>query len=116
MELKDEGSTVSDSELDSVIEINLLSENKHNSENDINNYIPTSPVLYVIRKEYKQEIYTLPCTKLDVKAECYVSNAIINIEGRWINKTYNQLSCIFAVPTPRCSKIINVTIRRIYEF
>ena len=80
-------------------------------EDSINEYRPPCPVVYFVRKDArgKQQIYTVHCEKLIINVECYVSTAIVNMQGTWTNRTSDRLSCVFAVPTP--GTIMNVTLR-----
>ena len=52
--------------------------------------------------------FTIHCQKLDVNVECYVSTAIISMEGEWTNRTKDTLDCVFALPTP--GTVMNVTL------
>ena len=56
----------------------------------------------------QKQIFTIHCERLDVFVECYVSTAIIQMEGEWTNRTNDTLDCVFALPTP--GTIMNVTL------
>ena len=43
-----------------------------------------------------------------MNVECYVSTAIVSMEGEWTNRTKDILDCVFALPTP--GTIMNVTL------
>ena len=70
---------------------------------DVNDYRPTCPVIFFERgsmSDGNKQIFTIHCQKLDVFVECYVSTAIIRMEGEWKNRTKDTLDCVFALPTP----------------
>jgi len=79
--------------------------------NNINDYKPTCPVIFFERGSNDggpKQIFTIHCQKLNVFVECYVSTAIIRMEGEWTNRTKDTLDCVFALPTP--GTIMNVTL------
>eukprot|EP01083_Nonionella_stella_P103854 297064_1 len=74
-------------------------------------YKPTCPVILFERAsndDGEKQIFTIRCQKLNVFVECYVSTAIIRMEGEWTNRTQDTLDCVFSLPTP--GTIMNVTL------
>lgn len=79
---------------------------------NINEIKPTCPVIFFEKggpDASEKQIFTIHCQKLDVKVECYVSTAIISMEGEWTNRTNDTLDCVFALPTP--GTVMNVTLK-----
>eukprot|EP01084_Bolivina_argentea_P013810 25884_1 len=79
--------------------------------NNINDYRPPCPVIFFEKGSNSndgKQIFTIHCSKLNVSVECYVSTAIIRMEGQWTNRTKDTLDCVFALPTP--GTIMNVTL------
>ena len=62
-------------------------------DDSINDYRPPCPVVYFVRKDQrgKQQIYTVHCERLKVQVECYVSTAIVNLQGTWTNRTNDEV-------------------------
>jgi len=78
---------------------------------NINDYKPTCPVIFFERgsgDDEQKQIFTIHCQRLDVNVECYVSTAIVSMEGEWTNRTKDTLDCVFALPTP--GTVMNVTL------
>jgi len=75
---------------------------------NINDYKPTCPVIFFERgnQQQQKQIFTIHCQRLAVDVECYVSTAIIRMDGEWTNRTKDTLDCVFALPTP--GTIMNV--------
>ena len=68
-----------------------------------NDYRPPCPVIFFEKRPTPNDdptIFTMHCSKLNVYVECFVSTAIIKMEGCWKNETKTTLDCIFALPTP----------------
>ena len=77
---------------------------------------PECPIIYVGTNDNIKIIDhdTIECERLKVNVECIGSTAIVNLEGKWTNRTNNALSCIFAVPMSSpgtTSKVLNVSFR-----
>eukprot|EP01084_Bolivina_argentea_P075783 137345_1 len=62
---------------------------------NIDNYQPTCPVILF---EKNNHVFTIHCQKLSVSANCFISTAIVQLEGQWTNKTRDMLDCVFALP------------------
>eukprot|EP01083_Nonionella_stella_P087932 244832_1 len=80
---------------------------------DVSEYIPTCPVILFAQGNNgdPKQICTLHCQKLNVYVECFVSTAIISIEGEWINQTNDTSDCSFVLPT--AGTVIDVTMNTI---
>ena len=95
----------------SGISNNISGNDSKNDDTTINDYRPPCPVIFFERTDNKgqKQIFTIHCKKLNVNIECYVSTAVIKLEGIWTNPTNETLDCVFAVPTP--GTVMNVTLQ-----
>ena len=75
------------------------------------NWTPACPVVLFEKstgEDGKMQPFTIHCTKMNFSVECYISTAIITMEGYWKNRTEDPLNCVFGLPTS--GTIMNITI------
>eukprot|EP01083_Nonionella_stella_P229530 812332_1 len=68
----------------------------------ITEYTPTCPVILFDQRntdDTPKQIGTMPCQQLHANVECFVSTAIVSIEGEWTNLTNDSLNSTFVLPT-----------------
>eukprot|EP01084_Bolivina_argentea_P050657 93168_1 len=79
-----------------------------------NKYRPSCPVVFFERSttdEYgRTQLYTIHCAKLNINIECYLSTAMIKLQGEWTNRTKDFLDCVFALPTSGTVRNITINI------
>eukprot|EP01083_Nonionella_stella_P034434 94246_1 len=86
-------------------------ESESDEENDIDalkpreitECTPTCPVIAFEQRnsnDTSNQIRMMPCQQLHVSVECFISTAIISIEGKWTNQTNDALDATFVLPTP----------------